>query len=178
MILNWWHQRQRADVRTVDERFTDFADRVSEAMGRWRTSAFCLVLIAIWAAFGPYTGYSDSWQLWVNTPTTIVELFLGLFTLAAANRVEKRNWQLHQHMARTLARVDAVTAEENDEIKTGDQKLAAMQAQLDRIEKQLPTAENLMRAISMKRRTAGDGSFRRLTSIPEKDRPARQVRDD
>src|ERR1700730_13269519 len=68
MILNWWHQRQRADVRTVDERFTDFADRVSEAMGKWRTSAFCLVLIAIWGAFGPYTGYSDSWQLWVNTP--------------------------------------------------------------------------------------------------------------
>ena len=178
MILNWWHRRQRAEVRTVDERFTDFADRVSEAMGRWRTSAFCLVLIAIWGAFGPYTGYSDSWQLWVNTPTTIVELFLGLFTLAAANRVEKRNWQLHQHMARTLSRVDAVTAEENDEIKTGDQKLAAMQAQLDRIEKQLPTAENLMRAISMKRRTTGDGSFRRRTSVSEEDRPARQVRDD
>jgi hypothetical protein len=50
-----------------------------------------------------------------------------------------------------------------------------MQAQLDRIEKQLPTAENLMRAISLKRRTAGDGSFRRLTSVSEKDRPAPQV---
>jgi hypothetical protein len=37
MIPNWWHRRQRADVATVDERFTDFADRVSEAMGRWRT---------------------------------------------------------------------------------------------------------------------------------------------
>jgi low affinity Fe/Cu permease len=142
MIVNWWHRRQGADVRTVDERFTDFADRVSEAMGRWRTSAFCLVLIVIWGAFGPYTGYSDSWQLWVNTPTTIVELFLGLFTLAAANRVEKRNWLMHQQMARTLSRVDAVTAEENDEIKAEDQKLAAMQRQLDRIEKQLSTAES------------------------------------
>src|SRR5260370_37620052 len=121
-------------------------------MVRWGTSAFCLLLMAIWVAFGPYTGYSDSWQLWVNTPTTIIELFLGLFTLAAANRVEKRNWQLHQQMARTLSRVDAVTAEENDEIKTGDQKLAAIQAPLDRIEKQLPTAGNLMRASSMKRR--------------------------
>ena len=141
MIVNWWHRRQGADVRTVDERFTDFADRVSEAMGRWRTSALCLVLIAIWGAFGPYTGYSDSWQLWVNTPTTIVELFLGLFTLAAANRVEKRNWQLHQQMARTLSRVDTVTAEENDEIKTGDQKLAAMQVQLDRIEMTEQTRE-------------------------------------
>jgi len=95
-------------------------------MGRWRTSAFCLVLIAIWGAFGPYTGYSDSWQLWVNTPTTIVELFLGLFTLAAANRVEKRNWQLHQQMARMLSRVDAVTAEENEEIKTGIRNSASI----------------------------------------------------
>jgi hypothetical protein len=101
-----------------------------------------------------------------------------LFPLAAANRVEKRNCQLHQQMARMLSRVDAVTAEENDEIKAEDQKLASMQVQLDRIEKQLPTAENLMRAISMKRRTGGDGSFRRLTSVSEEDRPVRQVRDD
>jgi hypothetical protein len=45
-------------------------------------------------------------------------------------------------MARMLSRVDTVTADENDEIKAGDRKLAAMQAQLDRIEKRLPTAEN------------------------------------
>ena len=162
----------------MDERFKDFADWVSEAMGRWRSSAFCLVLIAIWGAFGPYAGYSDSWQHWVNTPTTIIELFLGLFTLAAANRVEKRNWQLHQQMARMLSRVDAVTAEENDEIKTGDQKLAAMQAQLDHIEKQLPTAENLIRAIPVKRRTASDGSFSRLAGVSGEDQSARWVRDD
>lgn len=120
--MSWWHwRRASAPERTVDERFTDLADRVSEAMGRWRTSAVCLVLIAIWAAFGPATGYSDSWQLWVNTPTTVVELFLGLFTLAAANRVEKRNYELHQHMAKILEHVEklveATDRAEREEIK-------------------------------------------------------------
>lgn len=116
-----WRWNLGATGQTVDERFTDVADRVSEAMGRWKTTAFCLVLILIWIGFGPSTGYSDSWQLWLNTPTTAVELFLGLFTLAAANRVEKRNFELHQHMAKVLEHVErlveATEREERQELR-------------------------------------------------------------
>jgi low affinity Fe/Cu permease len=49
------------------------------------------VFIAIWLALGPTFHWSDSWQLSMNSPITLVELYLAIFTLAAANRVEKRN---------------------------------------------------------------------------------------
>ena len=130
--------RKRGAVpRTVDERFTDLADRVSEAMGKWRTSAFCLCLIALWAGFGPATGYSDSWQLWVNTPTTVVELFLGLFTLAAANRVEKRNWELHQAMAKMLQHLERAAEAESAKLDREGEALAEIRRQVEALGERL-----------------------------------------
>lgn len=77
--------------KSLNERFTDLADIISEGMGRWWVTALALLLVIIWAATGPFVGYSDSWQLWVNTPTTIAELFIGFLIAAAANRVERRH---------------------------------------------------------------------------------------
>lgn len=110
----------------MDERFTRLADLVSEAMGSWKVSAGCLFLVMVWAGFGPSSGYSDSWQLWVNTPTTVVELFLGLFTLAAANRVEKRNWELHQAMAKMLERVEVLEREDVEVLRLEQRELVEM----------------------------------------------------
>jgi hypothetical protein len=55
--------------------------------------------------------------LWVNTPTTVIELFLGLFMLAAANRLEKRNYDLHQTMLRALTRLEKLVEREESEIE-------------------------------------------------------------
>lgn len=99
--------QQNAEGRSsIDERFTDMADRVSEAAGRWPASALSLVGLFAWIAAGPWAQWSDTWQLVANTPTTWIELFLGLFTLAAANRVEKRNYRLHIDNAQMLAKVE------------------------------------------------------------------------
>ena len=130
----WWRQaRQGTPVRSLDEKFTDLADAVSEAMGRWKTSAACFCLIAVWAAFGPATGYSDSWQLWVNTPTTVVELFLGLFTLAAANRVEKRMWHVLRH-------IETMVGDEAEDLETEQANLAAIARDLTLIKERLQVA--------------------------------------
>jgi low affinity Fe/Cu permease len=74
---------------TLDERFTDFTDAITEKMGSWRVSAFGLLAVLCWGAAGPLMHYSDSWQLYINTPTTIIEFFLCLWQLAASNRIEK-----------------------------------------------------------------------------------------
>lgn len=101
---------------TLNEKFSHFADNVSEAMGRWQTTAVCLILVSIWLGFGPYANWSDSWQLWVNTPTTVVELFLGFLTLAAANRVEKRNWELHQNMLKIMQHIETMDEDIEEEL--------------------------------------------------------------
>lgn len=75
---------------TLDERFGRFSESVSEKAGYWQHTTFWLVVFIAWCMAGPFLHFSDSWQLWGNTPTTWVELFLGLLILNAANRSEGR----------------------------------------------------------------------------------------
>ncbi len=52
--------------------FDKFARKASQAAGSANAFGITVLLIAVWAVFGPITGYSDSWQLVVNTTSTIV----------------------------------------------------------------------------------------------------------
>jgi low affinity Fe/Cu permease len=60
------------------------AERLSEAVTRWAgsTSAFILALgtVCVWAVLGPLFGFSNTWQLVINTGTTIVT-FLMVFLI-------------------------------------------------------------------------------------------------
>jgi low affinity Fe/Cu permease len=60
------------------------AERVSGAVTRWAgsTNAFlsAVLVIVVWAALGPVFRYSDTWQLVINTGTTIVT-FLMVFLI-------------------------------------------------------------------------------------------------
>ena len=62
-------------------------ERFSTAITRWtgRSAAFALALgvVLTWLALGPVFGFSDSWQLVINTGTTIVT-FLMVFILQRA----------------------------------------------------------------------------------------------
>jgi low affinity Fe/Cu permease len=59
-------------------------EKLSEAVTRWAgsTSAFAtaVAVIIVWAAVGPIFRYSDTWQLVINTGTTIVT-FLMVFLI-------------------------------------------------------------------------------------------------
>ena len=60
--------------------FRRFATQTSEWVGTPGACVGGLTLIVLWAATGPLFGYSDSWQLVVNTATTIVT-FLMVFLI-------------------------------------------------------------------------------------------------
>jgi low affinity Fe/Cu permease len=99
----------------INERFTDLADRVSEIMGRWWVTAISLVFVLLWLAIGPFVQFSDSWQLWMNSPTTVAELFIGFLIAAATNRVERRHDVLLETIkARTTADVETTRKNEQD----------------------------------------------------------------
>lgn len=61
-------------------RFADLAQLASDEAGRSRSFVIALGLIALWGVSGPIFGWSDTWQLVVNTATTIVT-FLMVFLL-------------------------------------------------------------------------------------------------
>ncbi len=60
--------------------FVRFAQWVSHITGRPITFAVALGIIVVWGLLGPFFGYSDTWQLVINTATTIIT-FLMVFVI-------------------------------------------------------------------------------------------------
>lgn len=60
--------------------FIRFAHQVAHLAGRPATFAAACTLIVLWAVSGPIFGFSETWQLVVNTATTIIT-FLMVFVL-------------------------------------------------------------------------------------------------
>jgi low affinity Fe/Cu permease len=60
--------------------FSRFSNAVAEAMGKPIAFITALALVCIWALSGPLFGFSEVWQLVINTGTTIVT-FLMIFVL-------------------------------------------------------------------------------------------------
>jgi low affinity Fe/Cu permease len=63
--------------------FAKFSSAVSEAAGKPVTFVLALVLVIAWAVSGPIFDYSETWQLVINTSTTIIT-FLMVFVLQAS----------------------------------------------------------------------------------------------
>jgi low affinity Fe/Cu permease len=60
--------------------FAALATTVSTAAGRPWAFALAALVVLVWAATGPLFHYSDTWQLVINTGTTIVT-FLMVFLI-------------------------------------------------------------------------------------------------
>ncbi|ACE90853.1 low affinity iron permease protein [Rhizobium phaseoli] len=60
--------------------FSSFATAVAELSGRPFTFVAALMLVLVWAVSGPFFDYSETWQLVINTTTTIIT-FLMVFVL-------------------------------------------------------------------------------------------------
>ena len=66
--------------------FTRLATTVAEAAGKPLTFALCLAVILFWALSGPVFGFSDTWQLVINTGTTIVTFLMVFLIQNTQNR--------------------------------------------------------------------------------------------
>ncbi|MET3612843.1 low affinity Fe/Cu permease [Rhizobium aquaticum] len=64
----------------VTKLFSKFATRTSKLAGKPATFVLAVTLVVAWAATGPLFGFSDVWQLVINTSTTIIT-FLMIFVL-------------------------------------------------------------------------------------------------
>jgi len=67
--------------------------RATDWTGRSQAFAIAVGVVIVWAALGPVFHYSDTWQLVINTGTTIVT-FLMVFLIQRAQNKEGRAIQL------------------------------------------------------------------------------------
>lgn len=74
--------------------FERAADFLSQAIGTPVAFAIAVTIVFVWALAGPWAGFSNTWQLIVNTGTTIAT-FLMVFLLAnASNRLTENQDQM------------------------------------------------------------------------------------
>ena len=104
--------------------FSNFASLTARAMGSPWAFVIATASIVIWLISGPYFGYSDSWQLIVNTGTTVLT-FLAVFVIQHSQNKDGRAIQLKldelistSNQARNaLIDVENRTEKEMDELK-------------------------------------------------------------
>jgi low affinity Fe/Cu permease len=70
----------------MDRIFTAIANRTAAFIGRPSAFVAALAFILIWASTGPLFGYSDTWQLVVNTSTTIITFLIVFLIQNSQNR--------------------------------------------------------------------------------------------
>jgi low affinity Fe/Cu permease len=68
------------------ERFRKFARDASAALGSSSAFFIAVVVVLLWAATGPLFKYSDTWQLSINTGTTVVTFLIVFLIQATQNR--------------------------------------------------------------------------------------------
>ena len=73
--------------------FATFARATSRLAGRSATFVIAVLIVLTWAVSGPIFGYSSTWQLTINTFTTIVT-FLMVFLIQATQNRESEAIQL------------------------------------------------------------------------------------
>ena len=70
----------------MDRLFTFFASRISSAAGQPASFVLAFGLVLVWALTGPVFGFSDTWQLVINTSTTIVTFLMVFLIQNSQNR--------------------------------------------------------------------------------------------
>ncbi len=71
------------------EWFNQIADRVTVALGSLPALLGSVALVVVWALTGPVFHFSDTWQLFINTTTTVVTFWMVFVIQASANRQAK-----------------------------------------------------------------------------------------
>jgi low affinity Fe/Cu permease len=66
--------------------FSRFAKWTARATGRPGTFILAAAVIVVWAVTGPLFGFSDTWQLVINTGTTIITFLMVFLIQSTQNR--------------------------------------------------------------------------------------------
>ena len=114
--------------------FRRFATATANAVGSPWTFVLGVLVIVVWAATGPIFGYSDTWQLIINTSTTIVTFLMVFLIQNTQNRDAKAIHLKLDELIRGVkgARTAMVALE-----SSSDEELAELEEQFHRLHDRL-----------------------------------------
>jgi low affinity Fe/Cu permease len=73
-------------LKFLDDLFTRISSGIANASGQPATFVLALGTVIVWAVTGPLFKYSDGWQLFINTGTTIVTFLMVFLIQNSQNR--------------------------------------------------------------------------------------------
>ena len=80
---------QSTNAPTLRDRFNQLAERLTIALGSFEALAGSVLLVVVWALTGPIFNFSDTWQLFINTTTTVITFWMVFVIQNSANRSSK-----------------------------------------------------------------------------------------
>ena len=116
----------------VQEAFRVFARSASNVLGTAWTFVGALLIIAVWAATGHFFDYSDTWQLIINTGTTIVTFLMVFLIQNTQNRDSKA---VHLKLDELIRAIDSARNHLVNVDRLSDDDLKKFEAQFERISK-------------------------------------------
>lgn len=74
---------------SLRDRFNRAASRLTELLGSFQALIASVLIVIVWALTGPIFHFSDTWQLFINTTTTVVTFWMVFVIQNSANRDAK-----------------------------------------------------------------------------------------
>jgi low affinity Fe/Cu permease len=118
--------------------FELFSKKVTKATGRPMAFLLAFLVVVVWGLLGPIFAFSDTWQLVINTGTTIIT-FLMVFVIQQSQNKDTMAIQLklneliasNQRASNRLVDIEDLTEVELDKLKKFYIALSEMAAQED-----------------------------------------------
>jgi low affinity Fe/Cu permease len=73
-------------LKSLSDLFAKFSTSMARVTGHAGTFVLAAAVVLVWAITGPLFGYSDTWQLVINTGTTIVTFLMVFLIQNSQNR--------------------------------------------------------------------------------------------
>jgi low affinity Fe/Cu permease len=142
----------------MQEFFRKFAHVTSEATGSAWAFLLALGVVLVWAITGPLFGFSDTWQLVINTGTTIVTFLMVFLIQNTQNRDAKA---LHLKLDELIRAVHGARNELVDVEELSDEALEKLQREFQELHRQYGArAEELSQVHERRSRCSGKRSPR------------------
>lgn len=107
--------------------FADISSYIAKASGRPMTFVAAIVIVVVWLATGPPLRYSDTWQLIMNTVSSVIT-FLMVFLIQ--NTQARDSEAIHAKLDTLIAAVDAADNRYIRIERFADQTIEDIRAQL------------------------------------------------
>ena len=125
--------KKKGQPSSFSKKFEKISGKITHVSGSPAAVLVAVAVILIWALLGPVFGYSDTWQLVINTSTTIIT-FIMVFVIQHSQNKDTTAMQLklneliaaNEKASNRLINIEDLTDEELQLIKSFYKKLAEL----------------------------------------------------